>query len=300
MKPPKHTPYDQGAIPFSIGLNPLDLDGWLDVDQHLQRYLDEKERLEAAFPDRVFAAEPGTEAAQAEVLELILKHLAKHHHGTHQRDGDRMRMGQRAVALKGDVPALQTAAHLVQEDLVLMRRNGDGSGWRIAAASLCFPSSWNLHEKFSKALADVHAPVPGFGRGSRNATIIDRIFDGLQVAIPVYRFNWSIYGDDELHHPATRSGQRDQLDALQRTLRVEVQTLRKLAVSGDILFTIRIHTDPVAALTAHPDKADVCAGFIKALNRLDSEQLRYKAMDENKRCAMVRALQQIASGEYTS
>ncbi|MGB7433473.1 MAG: DUF3445 domain-containing protein [Ahrensia sp.] len=300
MLPPKHTPYDRGAIPFSIGLKPLDLDNWLDVDQHLQRYLDEKERLETAYPDRVFAAETGTAAAQAEVLELIVEHLSRHHTGTHRRDGNTMRIRQRAVALSGDVPALQRAAHLVQEDLVLMRRNNDGSGWRIAAASLCFPSSWNLRDKFSKALADVHAPVPGFARGSRNATIIDRIFDGLQVAIPVYRFNWSIYGDDDLHHSARGSGQNDQLDALQRTLRVEVQTLRKLAVSGDILFTIRIHTDPVSALTAHPDKANVCAGFIKALDRLDDAQLRYKALDEQKRRAMVHALHQIASGEHAS
>mgnify|MGYP000846223527 CR=1 FL=1 len=45
---------------------------------------------------------------------------------------------------------------------------GEG-GWRLAAGSLCFPSSWSLVEKFGKPLQDIHAPVPGFGPGTRSA-----------------------------------------------------------------------------------------------------------------------------------
>lgn len=297
MQAPRHTPYEQGSIPFSIGLKPLDIDNWLEVDDRLEAYLSEKDRLSAAHRERVFAAEAHTADSQREVLSMIVEHLAHHHSATHRIVRDCVHIGGRTVRLDSDLPPLQIAAQLVQEDLVIMRRNADGSGWRIAAASLCFPSSWNLHEKFSKALADVHAPVPGFQRGSRNATIIDRIFDGLQVAIPVYRYNWSIYGDAALHHPATGSGQRDVVEALQRYLRVEVQTLRKLPLSGDIVFTIRIHVDPVGALAAHPQRADVCAGFIKALDRLDADQLRYKSLSETQRRAMVDALGAIAAGD---
>ena len=42
-----------------------------------------------------------------------------------------------------------------------MRRGEDG--WRLAAGSLCFPSSWSLDEKFGRPLQEIHAPVPGFG-----------------------------------------------------------------------------------------------------------------------------------------
>lgn len=104
------------------------------------------------------------------------------------------------------------------------------------------------------------------------------------------------YGDSDLHHHAAKSGQNDNQAPLRRSLRVEVQTLRKLPVSGDILFTIRTHIDPVAALATHPQRVGVCAGFVKALDRLDSDQLRYKALDENQRSAMVAALQTIAMG----
>ncbi len=33
----------------------------------------------------------------------------------------------------------------------------------------------------------IHADVPGFGEGTRNAALITRIFDSLQVAQPVER-----------------------------------------------------------------------------------------------------------------
>ena len=68
---------------------------------------------------------------------------------------------------------------LVSEDLLLMRRGA--SGWRLAAGSLCFPGNWSLPEKFGRAMHEIHAQVPGFGAGARNAEVIARIFDKLAV-----------------------------------------------------------------------------------------------------------------------
>ena len=69
------TPYDGSSKPFAIGLKPLDLDNWIEVDGELGELLAAKERLIAAIPGAVFAAEPGTEAAQAELLTLLAGHL---------------------------------------------------------------------------------------------------------------------------------------------------------------------------------------------------------------------------------
>jgi hypothetical protein len=190
-------------------------------------------------------------------------------------------------AAMSDMPALQAAALLVQEDLVLMRRGQ--AGWRLAAASLCFPSSWTLAEKFGKPLQDIHEPVPGFGAGTRTAELIERIFDRLSADRPVERRNWSIQAGDALHQPlshdgrsARAAGTRSRFPggdaAAHAFIRVERQTLRKLPVSGDILFTIRIHLDPLSALSAHPDRRSLAAAFAAQLNALDAEQLGYKGL----------------------
>ena len=184
---PTHTPYDGTAKPFTIGLKPLDLALWLEVDGQYEAYLAEKRRLYAEIPDKVFVAEEGTQDAQHEVLHLVASHMRERF--------PTLVPNQSPLSSNGaslNAHPLYAASLLVQEDLVLMRR--DEEGWRLVAASLCFPSSWSLTEKFGKPLQDIHTPVPGFGPGTRIADIIQRIFDKLQVAQPVERMNWSLRG----------------------------------------------------------------------------------------------------------
>ena len=277
----KHTPYDGSHPLFRIGLSPLDPAEWLEVDDRLEAYLDEKARLRDVYPDRVFAAEAGTEVAQAEALSLILDNLRAHHGDTHGVGEREVRAGPHTVSLETGEPPLLTASKLVQEDLVLMRKGE--AGWRLAAAALCFPSSWSLMEKFGKVIAEVHAPVPGFAAGTRNALLIERIFNQLLVDQPVRRMNWSVYSDDELFHDdrAAEHLKKRDFDA-GIFLRVEYQTLRKLPHSGDILFTVRIHVDPFEALRRDPDRDRICDGFIASLERLDNAQLAYKGLTQSR------------------
>ncbi|HTN40322.1 MAG TPA: heme-dependent oxidative N-demethylase subunit alpha family protein, partial [Asticcacaulis sp.] len=153
------------------------------------------------------------------------------------------------------------------------------TGWRLAAAHLCFPSSWRLHEKFGKALQEIHAPVPDFGRDTRNATIIERMFDNLRPEQPVMRWNWSLHADDVLHHPHSAGQWRfgdEKIDSLY--FRLERQALRKLPVSGDILFTIRIYLDPLEAMEMQPNAAELARALISQLQAYTPQQLDYKGL----------------------
>ena len=289
--PPTHTPYDGSSKLFTIGLKPLELDRWIETDAFLLPHLAEKQRLYAEMPEKVFVEEDDTRNAQREVLDLLTAHLAVKQAGTHRGTGLDIEVVGLEGALDELAPALREAplvraSLLVQEDLILMRR--DDSGWRLAAGSLCFPSSWSLQEKFGKPLQQIHAPVPGFGPGTRPADLINRMFDGLQ-GQAVERFNWSIQAGDALYHPLSNIQRIDR--ATNRPtrfpdgdvdghafIRVERQTLRKLPVSRDILFTIRIHLDPLAVLARHPDRAALAASFAEQLNALDQVQLDYKGL----------------------
>ncbi|RUW97882.1 DUF3445 domain-containing protein [Mesorhizobium sp. M00.F.Ca.ET.151.01.1.1] len=291
---PAHTPYDGSSKLFTIGLKPLDPANWIEVDGHLLPYLAEKRRLYAEIPERVFVEEDGTRAAQQEVLELLGAYLPERFPDIHRR-------GDAGVAVVGatgrpTIPSnlaaapLVAASLLVQEDLILMRR--DDSGWRLAAGSLCFPSSWALTEKFGKPLQQIHEPVPGFGPGTRPADLINRMFDGLQ-GQAVERYNWSIQSGDALYHPLSNVERIDRATnrptrfpdgdvKAHAFIRVERQTLRKLPASRDILFTIRIHLDPLAVLARHPDRATLAASFAAQLEALDIAQLDYKGLTSDR------------------
>lgn len=274
-----HTPYDGSRQPFSIGLKPLDPAEWIEPDLHLGAHLAGKERLIAGRREAVFREEAVTRAAQGEVLELLIEHLPVRFPDIYRRDGRHMAIlpAGRSVDLDGGEPPLLTASRLVQEDFCLMRASPDG--YRLAAASLCFPSAWSLAEKFGRPMTAIHKAVPHYAE--RLGVRIDRIFDNLKVDQPVWRLNWSIYADDELHHPESKERPRDWFAGTgvpEAFIRVERQTLRRLSVCGDILFTIKVHVDPFEAFRRHPDGARLAAGLKAQLLLLDEAQLAYKAL----------------------
>ncbi len=275
---PAYTPWDGSHPLFRIGLNRLDLDNWIEVDAKLAEYRAQKAQLLADNPGGVWFAEPETKAAQREVLALLSEHLVRRFPDEFEKtsDGDIVSLDQR-FDVSAQADALKTAALLVQEDLVLMRRGDDS--WRLVAGCVCFPSSWQLREKAGKPLGQIHGPVPQFHTGTRNAAMIQRIFDNLPVDQPVWRMNWSIYPDGQLNH-GERRGEKVEGEIASKHLRVEYQTLRKLPHSGDILFTIRIHVDPLAMLAGHRDRARLAQGFVDSLRMLDADQIAYKGLKQ--------------------
>lgn len=273
------TPYDGSSRLFQIGIKPLDMADWIDVDDTLAVQLAEKRRVMAMHPDQTFVAEADTEQSQAELLNQLAIHLLTRFPHIYRHEGNSIAIlpGGDKVELSG-TPALLTAAHLVAEDLVLLRRGE--TGWRLVAAALAFPSSWDLREKFGRPMHEIHASVPGFGAGTRPAQLIERMFDNMRPEQPMIRWNWSLYGDDRLYHPHTsglkRFGAGVRADPV--FMRVERQTLRRLPESGDIVFTIRIHIDPLEALEAHPQAAAIAAALIEQVTALTDEQAEYKGL----------------------
>ena len=260
-------------------------------------------------PDQVFVAGAGTRQAQREVLDLLLEPFAAPFSpaatipdaiGVGTAGHSNCEGGQPRT-----LPPLHAASMLVQEDLILMRKGQDG--WRLAAGSLCFPSSWSLTEKFGKPLHEIHEPVPAFGPGTRMAELINRMFDNLAADQPVQRCNWSIQAGTDLYHPLSdrraqrarrqtafeirrRRGFRDQPSSAS-----SAKLCASCRSSGDILFTIRIHLDPLAVLretsrsaTASPRPSP------SQLSALDTAQLDYKGLTAD-RDRLVEQLSRLAA-----
>jgi hypothetical protein len=126
---------------------------------------------------------------------------------------------------------------------------------------------------------EVHRPVPGFGEGTRNAMLIERMFDNLRPEAGMIRWNWSLFGDGRLFHPDSHAaGSRFGADAASAWFRLERQTFRKLPVSGDVLFSIRIYLDPLAELARRPEGVAIAGALSEQLSLLTSEQAEYKGL----------------------
>ncbi|SMF05400.1 Protein of unknown function [Xaviernesmea oryzae] len=293
-----YTPYDGSSKPFTIGLLQLDPARWIEPDGDLAYHLAEKRRLFAEHGGQVFRAEPGTEEAQQEILDALVDYLPSHHPAIYRRAGNVMEMAGQRVGLSDDaLPPLLRAGLLVQDDLVVMRKGE--KGWRLAAAFLAFPSSWSLSEKFGKVMDEIHAPVPDFEGGSRNAGLISRMFDNLPPDRFVVRWNWSVNWGYRLYRPASQpASETKDIPPEEAFIRVERQTLRKMPVSGDILFTIRIYLDPVTAIMGQPNAPELAASLADQLEALNPAQTDYKGLSA-KRAELVALLRKSADARVT-
>ena len=291
------TPYDGSAPLFRIGTKPLDPAHWLEPDGAMAAQLAEKTILFAERRSEVFREEPASRPAQAELLNLLVDYLPAQFPELWQHSTGRMLVGAGGapIALDGGDSPLLTAAKLVQDDLLVLERAE--AGWRLTAGSLCFPSSWVLGEKIGKVLADIHAPVPGFGPGTRQAEIMARMFDAMRPETPMIRWNFSLYGDDRLFHPDVSGPEERRFGAGERAdpvfLRVERQTLRKLPLTGAIAFSIRISVDPLERLERHKNGAEIASTLIGQIGTLTPEQLDYKGLTLEKE-RILRRLGEIA------
>ena len=205
---------------MAMGLRPLDLDHWLEVDERRDIELEQKRQLLDTAYDVVVATTPEGDEGSRELLAEVTSFLEAH-------------QPHIALDVRGDDHPVVAAARLVQEDLCVLVHS---DVWRLQAACVCFPSRWNLASKLGTTLDDIHRPVPSYDVELSRPT--NAFFERLKPELSFWRLNWTLIDSPALHQPAhaRRSPHADLADWF---FRVERQTLRRLAHSGAIVFTIR-------------------------------------------------------------
>ncbi len=278
MHRPPYFPFADGRWRLHIGLTALDLPNWIEIDEQYGDYLAIKRQLLDERRVEVFASLPGSEAAQSEVLALLVEHLPLYFPEHFRKCGQQLEnlsTGEAWNWQHSHHEPLELAARLVQEDLCLMRPGPEG--YVLAAASVCFPSRWLLAEKIGLPLGQIHEAVPGYS--AQLDRPVERFFERIKTDTPVSRLNWTIVDSPELFllpgkimHPvpidSTNAGER-------LWIRVERQTLRRLSQSEYVLFTIRTYIYPLNILQSQPTLAGALA---EAIEQIPESMQLYKSL----------------------
>ncbi|MEI7656063.1 MAG: DUF3445 domain-containing protein [Actinomycetes bacterium] len=196
-----------------------------------------------------------------------------------------------ASAADDSMHPLEVAARLVAEDLVIMSpastqesapaggavmdgatgaagHTGEfGVEYVLTAAVLCAPSRWDLHEKVGRSMREIHQPVPNY---DTIAAAADRFFVRLAEGDIIERTNWTVLDSPEGFQPvsgkgwdATLSGVPDVELPQSLWLRLERQTLRRLPITGDVLFSILTTSTRLDELSSlGPDVTRQLAGWV--------------------------------------
>ena len=258
-----YLPFTDRPFQLRMGLRPLELDRWLEVDDLYAEQLKARRALIEERPTEVVGIvdRPEVLAASEELWRLV-----------------------RAVA---PCPAPDEGIHPVvlaglstQEDWCILIPSGEE--YYLGAACVCFPSRWVLAEKMGSSNAMIHAPVAHYE--AQLGAPVDSFLRRLSPDRPMWRLNWNLFDDPALFQPSRPLAAEPRTtapisvaDVGERVwLRVERQTLRKLADSGAIAFSIRVHQRPLHALL---DRPAVLYRLRQAVLNLPEDTYRYKSLD---------------------
>ena len=219
-------PYEWQKVTKLPGVMPLNPQEWIIFDDAYNGQMAEREILLNSKHD-VIAIDKNSEAAAFELLNAVLQFLSKAD-GFEVSEKQVITRDHRLVKIDYNQPLL-TCGILVQNDFCLLQKI-DGEHV-LSAAVLCFPANWRLNEKFMKPLFSIHRNVPEYSL--EIAKRVDRIFDGIHVGQPMWRFNVLEYSDAALYQPYRLNSEYKPCYT-----RSERQTFVKLPDTGAVVFGI--------------------------------------------------------------
>ena len=265
---PPYEPWREttGEFRWRLGVRPLDLNRWIEVDEHFDAELAQKAEIMAAYPATAFCALEGTEDAAQEVLDELVSHL----HDVHPEHAE-------GLSVDASLHPLDAAGRLVQEDLVLMVERNDKLVF--GAGSVCFPNRWDLNSKLGLTMSEVHEPVSLLNE--QLASVIDDVLRRLTPDRPMWRLGWGVIDTDDLYQAVDGTAAPRPVDAppSEYHLRIERETLRRFPKTNCVLFTIRTHQLPLRDLVeVDPSSASALADAIESMPAPIAE---YKQLDRS-------------------
>lgn len=238
----KCLPYDPLAPRPLPGIQPLDPKSWLIRDDAFAGQMACRDRLLRMRRTEVLAIDPCAHAAAGELLDLVLA-------SAYPKASDHVIRPDGARVAIDRADPMGTLGRLVQEDLCILQKQGGEHV--LTAAVLCFPASWTLDEKFMQPLLRIHVPVDTYD--STMARRVQRLFDGVQVGRPLWRFNALWYADPALFHPRRENDPRDKSEVDNPPyLRSERQCVVRLPRTDAVVFSI--HTYILARMDVAADR----------------------------------------------
>ena len=253
--PDGYLPVAVDAVRLRVGARPLEPHRWVsDVDDDWLPTREMKLSLLRERPAEVVACLDGAAEACDEVASGVLGSFGL------------------APTTETGPDALIDAALHVADDLCILLPGDDGVP-RLAAAVLCSPNRWRLGEKIGGTMTQIHGPVARYDVDLDSP--VNSMLMRLSTDRPVWRINWGIANHPALFQPDAPPVTPD-IDPADMWFRVEWQTLRRLPVTGAVLFTIRTYVEKLSDFITR-DSA-VVHGIADLVNKIPENVAVYKSI----------------------
>jgi len=253
--PAAYVPVPADALRLRVGARQLNESQWVStIDEDWPRFQEMKRALIAERRDEVVASTPGDEVACEEVAAGVARSV-----------------GLDLVNGRG-IDALVDVALQIADDLCILLPDENGV-MRLRAAVLCSPNRWRLTEKLGGTMGSIHMPVARYD--SDLDSPVNAVLARLSVGRALWRTNWGITNHPSFFQPDIPPPTPD-INPADMWMRVEWQTLRKLPISGGVLFTIRTYVEKFSDFVLRD--YEVVHGVSDLVDKIHDDVATYKSI----------------------
>ncbi|KAF5017529.1 hypothetical protein F66182_10530 [Fusarium sp. NRRL 66182] len=262
----------------TMSLKKMDPDFWLEMESTYRGRIAQRQELYATHGSDVLMALPGSELACKELMEMVVQFLCARYPQTFEfRDKTFV---NHILGIKQPLDKIEPLHFLlnhVPEDFALTLRDPATGRYCFRAGVICSSVGWKLSEKIGLGLPQIHAPVPDYKEKMEFS--MDRFFTKMPTGGPIQRGSWGLEVGQPLFIPGedadfkTRQHQSPSLTRDEVHLRVDWQTLRRLPLSGAIVFNFKALFTPLAEFR---DEPCIPSLVLKLLNQGKENIMRYK------------------------
>ncbi|WAO94724.1 Hypothetical protein NCS54_01232100 [Fusarium falciforme] len=243
----------------TMSLQKLEPDWWIELESSYARRIEQRRRIVAAHGDFVMNALEGSEHACKELMEIVLQFLTARYPQYFSLDVANMTFNNRILGTTTDLrekQPLQVLLENVPEDFAMVLRDPATGVYHFRAGIACTSQGWSVGTKIGQDLREMHGPVPDYQK--QMAVSMDRFFAKMPTDKPIERGSWALprgetyfvlpgagYNPNPVEEDPTVK--EDECH-----MRVDWQTLRRLPVSGAIVFNFKAMFYPVSDLRGDP------------------------------------------------
>ncbi|KAE8146469.1 hypothetical protein BDV25DRAFT_162391 [Aspergillus avenaceus] len=263
----------------TMSLTKLETDWWIELENTYENRIAQRKDLYAKHGDAVLGWLPGSELACKELMEMVLQFICARY-PQYFTLKDSCILHNKILGTEQDVRSkhpLEILLDNVPEDFGVMQRDEKTGCYFLRAGVICSSLGWNVRDKIGLQLHEIHGPIPDYKEKMQFS--MDRFFTKMSADKPIQRGSWGLEVGQPLYmprgdpHERFRTYQEPKLQLQDCHLRVDWQTLRRLPLSGAIIFNFKALFTPVAEFR---DEAGIPALVAKILKEGKKSLMDYK------------------------
>ncbi|KAI5918104.1 alpha-1,2-mannosyltransferase [Camillea tinctor] len=278
-KPRPYRPF-RWAYHQTMSLTKLETDWWIELESTYKARIAQRQELYAKHGKNVLQWLPGSELACKELMEMVVQFICARYPQYFILSEDKTQLENKilgTVTMIKEKHPLLVLLDNVPEDFGITLRDPETGYYSFRAGMICSALGWNVASKIGMRLDEIHQPIPDYKEKMQFS--MDRFFSKMPANKPIQRGSWGLEVDQPLYmppgdpHGAYREYQDPNLERSRMHLRVDWQTLRRLPLSGAIVFNFKALFTPIEEFRNEPYVPSL---ILKVLKEGKESLMKYK------------------------